>query len=78
MIPSTVRSMITNPSTARGHGTSVQVVEDDLLSDLLSDLVESLDAITASLEVLRYRLIVLGARAAAEEWSSILRAVRDI
>lgn len=70
--------MITNPSTARGHGTSVQVVEDDLLSDLLSDLVESLDAITASLEVLRYRLIVLGALAAAEQGSSILRAVRDI
>ena len=70
--------MITSPSTARGHGTSLQVVEDDLLTDLLSDLVESLDAITVSLEVLRYRLIVLGALAAAEQGSSILRAVRDI
>ena len=50
----------------------------DVLSDLLSDLVESLDGILASLEALRYRLVVLGALAAAEQGSSILRAVHDI
>jgi hypothetical protein len=50
----------------------------DPLSDLLSDLVESLDGIGASLEVLRYRLVVLGALAAAEQGPSILTAVREI
>ncbi len=54
------------------------MVDDDLLSDLLSDVVESLDDILTSLESLRYRLVVLGALAAAEQGSSILRAVHDV
>jgi hypothetical protein len=46
--------------------------------DLLSDLVESLDRDLELLLTLRYRLIVLGALAAADQSPSIVTAVREI
>jgi len=46
--------------------------------DLLSELVESLERDLELLAVLRYRLIVLGALAAADQSVSVLTAVREI
>lgn len=46
--------------------------------DLLSELVEALERDLELLAVLRYRLIVLGALATADQSPSILTAVREI
>lgn len=46
--------------------------------DLLSELVEALERDLELLAVLRYRLIVLGALATADQGPSILTAVREI
>lgn len=48
------------------------------IDDLLSELIDSLDRDIELLLTLRYRLVVLGALATAEQASSIVTAVREI
>jgi len=58
-----------------GRGSLILVVDTE---DLLVQLVEALDRDLELLEVLRYRLIVLGALAGADQGPSIPTAVREI
>lgn len=57
------------------RGSLILQVDPD---DLLSELVEALERDLELLAVLRYRLIVLGALATADQSQSILTAVREI
>jgi hypothetical protein len=64
-----------DPSIHRPGGTLVPIVDTD---DLFVQLVEALDRDLELLAVLRYRLIVLGALAGADQGPSLPTAVREI
>ena len=64
-----------DPSIKRAPGTLVLIVDTD---DLFVQLVEALDRDLELLAVLRYRLIVLGALAGADQGPSLPTAVREI
>src|ERR1700677_913218 len=64
-----------DPSIQRPRGTLVPTVDTD---DRFVQLVEALDRDLELLAVLRYRLIVLGALAGADQGPSIPTAVREI
>jgi hypothetical protein len=66
---------VSDPSTQRGGGTLLLTVDTD---DLFVQLVEALDRDLELLATLRYRLIVLGALAGADQGPSIPTAVHEI
>jgi hypothetical protein len=64
-----------DPSIHRPHGTLSLMVDTD---DLFVQLIEALDRDLEILATLRYRLIVLGALAGADQTPSIPTAVHEI